>query len=292
VADQATSANERPRRLDGGRETSTRPYISIVIAVRNAGSTLEACLASVVAQTYDDWELVVVDGASTDGTTRILERYSDRIAQWISEPDTGIYDAWNKALDVVRGTWIQFLGGDDRIASPTSLAKLAGALHRAEGQYRVVYANVQLVDDEGRVVTTWGAPWTVTRPLFLRGMTIPHPGTFHHRSLFDNEQRFDKNFRIAGDYEFLLRELVTAEALHVPDVLVDMGSRGVSNRPANLIAAAIESEQARRMHGLARGPAKWAPHVLLLRAKIAIGRVFGPKGVAVANRIYRTVQRR
>jgi glycosyltransferase involved in cell wall biosynthesis len=261
------------------------PYVSIVIATRNAASTLESCLASLLAQTYKDWELVVIDGASTDGTQEILARHHHSIARWVSEPDTGIYDAWNKGMDRVHGTWIQFLGADDRLASPAVLAAVADDLHEAEGRYRVVYGMVQLVDAAGRILATWGTPWATTQPLFRGGMTIPHPGTFHHRSLFEG-QRFDDSFRIAGDYEFLLRVLPSEEALFVPRVVVAMGSGGVSNRPAELIASAIESERARRLHGLGRGPAEWAPHVILLRARLAITAIFGARAAALAARVY------
>jgi glycosyltransferase involved in cell wall biosynthesis len=293
VADQAARALEGPRRLNGERQTSVRPYISIVIATRNAATTLEACLASVFAQTYEDWELIVIDGASTDGTTKILERHGDGIARWVSEPDTGITNAWNKALHLVRGTWVQFLGADDRLASPAVLATLSDALRAAEGHHDVVYATVELIDIDGRVLTTFDVPWVVAQRQIRVGMSIPHPGTFHHRSLFERHGPFDESFLIAADYEFLLRELLHTDAVFVPGVIaVEMGSRGVSSRPENLIVSAIESERARRLHGLARGPAAWAPHIVVLRAKIAIGRVFGPKGVAVATRIYRTVLHR
>jgi glycosyltransferase involved in cell wall biosynthesis len=177
----------------------------------------------------------------------------------------GIYNAWNKALGHVTGTWIQFLGADDRLADPMVLADMAKALLAAVGRFRVVYGMVRPVDDAGRVLATWGAPWPSLRRSFRRGMTVPHPGTFHHRSLFDHEQRFDERFRIAGDYEFLLRELLEADALFVPRLIVEMGSSGVSSRPANLIESAIESERARRLHGLGSGPAEWAPHVVALR---------------------------
>jgi hypothetical protein len=120
-------------------------------------------------------------------------------------------------------------------------------------------------------------------------MTVPHPGTFHHRSLFDREQRFDERFRIAGDYEFLLRELLEANALFVPRLIVEMGASGVSSRPANLIESAIESERARRLHGLASGPAEWAPHVVALRGRLLIERAFGVKTATLAARVVRAL---
>ena len=281
-----------PRDQGGGADASHDPYVSIVIAVRNGAATLETCLASVFDQRSTDWELVVIDGASTDGTTEILRHHDERIAFWVSEPDTGVYNAWNKALRHVRGRWVQFLGADDRLASPASLTAIERALREADGRYRVVYGTVRLVNGDRAAVATWGEPWSTIRRSFRRGMFIPHPGTFHHRSLFDQHGQFDESFRIGGDYEFLLRELLDAEALFVPELVVEMGSGGLSTRPENQIALTVEGERARRLHGLGRGRPEWAPSVLRLRLKLAIERVFGPSGVAAAARVYRATRGR
>ena len=85
--------------------------------MRNGAETIQRCLDSVLAQQAGLAEIVVVDGASTDGTVAILERNAKRLASWSSEPDRGICDAWNKALARVRGEWVLFLGADDRLAS-------------------------------------------------------------------------------------------------------------------------------------------------------------------------------
>jgi glycosyltransferase involved in cell wall biosynthesis len=106
---------------------SRSPYVSVVVAVFNGVDTLQRALDSLFAQTYRDWELVVIDGGSTDGSVAILERASDRISYWVSEPDRGIYDAWNKALSRLRGQWVVFLGADDYLADRSVLARANGA---------------------------------------------------------------------------------------------------------------------------------------------------------------------
>ena len=278
------SSGPREERGPDGRE---RPYISVVIAVRNGAATLEACLDSVLGQTYPDWELIVIDGASTDGTQEIIRRQADKIAFWVSEPDRGIYNAWNKALDHASGSWMIFLGADDRFADSTVLSRASAALHDAEGPYGVVYGALRILDERGNEVRVEGDAWPSVRDGFRTEMTIPHPATFHHRSLFARRGRFDERFRIAGDYEFLLRELLDRDALFIADlVLVDMALGGISSRPENLARVMLENQRARRMHGLGWGPPALSPAVVRLRSKAAIYRAFGPRVGALASRLY------
>ncbi len=90
-----------------------QPFISIIIAVLNAEKTLRQSIGSISKQTYSNWELIVIDGGSTDGTINILNNNSKSIAYWESKPDKGIYHPWNKALSHANGDWIYFLGDDD-----------------------------------------------------------------------------------------------------------------------------------------------------------------------------------
>lgn len=237
-----------------GRDPAS-PSFSVVLAVRNGARTIEHALDSVFAQTHDRVELVVIDGASTDDTTAILERNADRIAYWVSEPDDGIYQAWNKALDHVTGDWICFLGADDRYHAPDVLAEVAAGLPADPG-IRVAYGALDKLWPDGRVYHARGSDWGPgRRKRFRRGEMIPHPATFHHRTLFERNGRFDESFRIAGDYEFLLRELLDHDPTYIPVVVVDMAAGGVSDRPRNRYRVAREVYRARYMHGIARAPA-------------------------------------
>lgn len=228
----------------------TASRISVVVAVRNGAGTLARALDSVLEQTHPDVELVVMDGASTDGTRAILERYGSRIAYWESEPDRGVYHAWNKALDHVTGDWILFLGADDTFAAPTTLEGVVPELAAAAPGLRVAYGEVEIVGPDGAVTGHMGRPWPETRALLEERMPIPHSAAFHRRELFDVRGRFDDRFRIAGDYELLLRELLTADALFIPRVLVHMGVGGLSSRTDLRVLRLREAERARRMHGL------------------------------------------
>jgi len=233
-------------RMIGGME---RPLISIVVAVLNGARALPACLDSVFAQTHRGWELVVIDGGSTDGTVDYLRAHAGRLGYWVSEPDRGIYNAWNKALAQAKGEWIAFLGSDDRLHDAGVLADLARAA--AATRHRIVYGRMDLITRDGRVAHTVGKPWASSRGEFAAGFMFPHPGALHHRSLFAEHGAFDESYRYAGDYEFLLRELLKRDAEFLDRVVVDMAVLGMTARPQTVHRVLLEVARARRAHGLA-----------------------------------------
>lgn len=261
------------------------PRITIVIAVRNGASTIQQALDSIAAQTYPDVELVVMDGASTDGTAAIVERNAERIAYWRSERDRGIYDAWNHALDHVSGDWVLFLGADDRLHGPDVLAGVAEALVADEGAHRIAFGDIDRHLMDGRVSLRRYAPWTEDRRhRFRGGDMIPHTATFHQRSLFG---RFDDRFVIAGDFEFLLRELLDHDPLHIPIVVTDMGAGGVSARPSMRYTLEREVYRARYMHGIVRTP-PWRSRSLYRRlVRIWVRGHVTPRVAAIRARLGR-----
>ncbi len=138
--------------------TDELPVLSIVIATYNAADSLQRCLDSIWSQDYERIQVLVMDGDSSDGTESIIERNQDCIGYWCSEPDNGIYDAWNKALDHVTGDWVLFLGADDRLAAPDVLERAAAALEAIDGDVRIAYGTVNVVDSFGRLVRTSRRP--------------------------------------------------------------------------------------------------------------------------------------
>jgi glycosyltransferase involved in cell wall biosynthesis len=238
------------------------PRITVIVAVRNGAATLQHALDSVFEQTYEDVELVIMDGASTDGTRAILERNSSRIGYWASEPDRGIFDAWNKALGHATGDWICFLGADDRLHAPDVMARVADALEADGGAHRVAFGDLDRYRSDGTVSHRRHRPWNARRRRrFRRGEMIPHPSTFHHRSLFELHGLFDDSFAIAGDFEYLLRELLDHGPLYIPVVITDMGAGGVSERPGMRSVVAREVYRARYMHGIVTTPAWRSPQL-------------------------------
>ncbi len=139
--------------------------------------------------------------------------------KFFSERDDGIADAWNKAIGRSTGDWILFLGADDVLATPDALSLAANHLDRATPKYRVVYGRVEMVGADGQFAGYADRPWS---PKDFRGCkaNLPHQAVFHHRSLFMDHGPFDTEFAIVSDFEFLMRELMLAEPLHVPGLTV------------------------------------------------------------------------
>lgn len=229
------------------------PLLTIIVAVLNDKESLERCIESVNNQTYFHKELIIIDGGSMDGTVDILKNNDDKIAYWESEADKGIYHAWNKALDHAKGEWLCFAGADDYFYSIHTLENSVPHLNRAmTSGIKLVYGQVVRVDEAGQLVRILGKPWEKISWQIRYGMPLhlPHPGMMHHRSLFQEHGRFDQTFRIAGDYEFLLRELKHKKKKALYTGFKTMGSQigGLSN--ANQLATLKEARKARLKDGL------------------------------------------
>ena len=269
----------------------SEPLITVIIATLNSGKTLGRCLDSYRAQNYMGKELIVIDGASSDNTRDIILGNRDVISYWESASDAGIYNAWNKALAHIRGEWVYFLGSDDYFASPEVLRTAAPLLGAAYPAHRVAYGLVDLVDSSGRIWMTAGKPWD--RPRFLQEMCIPHQGVFHHKSLFEAHGVFDENFRIAGDYELLLRELKDRAPVFFPGLRVAaMSYGGVSSSPKSSIRALGEIAGARRKLRI-RGLAYrlfWA--YIKAYANLSISTVLGEGTALKVARVYRRLRGR
>ena len=138
---------------------SKPPLISIIVASYNSINTLSRVIESVRSQTYLNKELVIIDGGSKDGTVDVLKRYDESIAYWCSEPDKGIYNAWNKALDYTKGDWILFLGADDYLWTNDVLERITPQLIKVRSKFRVVYGRVSIVREDGTVLETHNEPW-------------------------------------------------------------------------------------------------------------------------------------
>lgn len=228
----------------------SNPLISIIVAVFNSKANLQQCIDSVTRQTYPNKELIIIDGGSEDGTADLLDANRARISYWISEPDSGIYNAWNKGLAQANGEWICFLGADDYFWDAQVLERLAGQLEKLPPDIRVAYGQIMMVNTDGTSLYLLGQPWEKIKARFKQVMCIPHPGAMHRRSLFEQHGKFDESFRIAGDYELLLRELKSADAFFIQDCIVAaMRVGGISSTSANSLLQLREVRRAQRMCG-------------------------------------------
>lgn len=209
--------------IDVARSRRTDPLISVVTVCFNAARTLRATLESVARQRGADFEFLVIDGASSDGTSEIIADHAATIDFFLSEPDFGIYDAWNKGLTHARGRYIAFLGADD-IYLPGALDDYARFVNRHVG---LEYVSSRVRYGNGPRARLIGKPHEWQR--FRRYMTVAHVGSLHSRSLFDRIGSFDPTFRIAGDYDLLLRAGPDLKAGFMDSLTVEMGVGGVSS---------------------------------------------------------------
>lgn len=208
--------------------------VSVITVSYNSAATIADTLRSVEHQSHSDIEYIVVDGASTDGTQELIRSGSTRVSRFISEPDGGIYDAMNKGLVLATGDRIGFLNADDVFADRDAVARIA-AVGRS---HEFVYGDIEYVSAEGsgRVVRRWrSGTYHVSRLRY--GWMPAHPAFYASRALIADVGGFDMNYRIAADYDFMLRCLLSCSGTgsYVDEVLVKMRTGGASNRSAKAL---------------------------------------------------------
>lgn len=204
---------------------------SIVTAVWNRAGTLGDALDSLVAQSHRDYEHIVQDGGSSDGTLALLAARPDPRRQLVSAPDGGIYDALNRGLARCRGDVIGLLHSDDVFAHSQVLAHVAARF--ADTGADAVYGDLDYVAaaDTSRVIRHWRAgDYTPAR--LRHGWMPPHPALFLRRSVIERHGGYDTSYRIAADYDSILRYFGRGgiSAAWLPEVLVKMRLGGESNR--------------------------------------------------------------
>ena len=205
--------------------------ISVVTATYNRAKTVEQALESVAAQDYPHVEHVIQDGASTDGTRDILNRHASDKVKVASATDGGIYDAINKGIARTTGDVIGLMHSDDFFADETVLTDVAAAF--ADSTVDGVYGDLDYVAeaDTTRIIRRWRSGPYVPAKL-KQGWMPPHPTLYLRRRVFDEWGLYDTSFRIAADYDAMLRYLAKGDITlaYIPKVLVKMRVGGESNK--------------------------------------------------------------
>lgn len=206
--------------------------ISIITATYNCKADLEKFFIALKKQSCDKFELLIADGGSTDGTLELISEYSDHIAWWISEQDSGIYNAWNKALKHTRGEWIFFLGADDTFYDESTLDAVCQQLEQLPHSTRTFYGKLLSVNEDGEQLAIAGRGWQQDKSdFFTYAKPLPHPAMFQRRLVFEELGGFDEEYKISADFEFMCRELKNHEA-HFCDIFIAVHMlRGVSVHP-------------------------------------------------------------
>jgi glycosyltransferase involved in cell wall biosynthesis len=202
---------------------------SIITVCYNSEATIEQTIKSVLGQTFKDFEYIVIDGGSKDGTIAILEKYKKQI-KYISEKDNGIYDAMNKGLKMALGEVVGVIGSDDFYPSADILEVVAEAFDKNKTD--AIYGDVQYVNavDINKIVRYWRES-NYDKNNWLKGWMPPHVSFYLKKEKFDQFGIYKTDYTCAGDYELMLRMLYknNASAAYVPKVLMTMRTGGTSN---------------------------------------------------------------
>jgi len=228
------------------------PLLTIVTASFNSEKTIASTIRSILNQNFSNFEYLLIDGSSTDSTVQIIQSFEKQFAEkgiaykWISEKDSGIYDAWNKALKLAKGQWITFIGSDD-IFLPESLSLMAKHAS-TNNDYDFITAKARIMRGS-KVERAFGEPWKWNT--FKKEMKILHAGGWHNAAYFKTHGLFDATYRIVGDYELLLRAGKNLKVLFINQFIIEMGGDGVSTR---LIQKSLQEARNARIKNNARIP--------------------------------------
>ncbi len=173
--------------------------LSIITINYNNASGLRKTIQSVVSQKSQDFEYIVIDGGSTDGSVEVIKKFADKITYWISEPDNGIYHAMNKGIRLAKGEYCQFLNSGDWLTAPDVIEKMIGTFPDCS----IFYGNMLKQMPNGKIFRDTCGQGKVTMLNFYLG-TLNHSPAFIKRSLFDKYGFYDETLRIVSDWKWFL----------------------------------------------------------------------------------------
>lgn len=201
---------------------------SIITVTYQAGATIERTLQSVAQQTYPHVEYIIMDGASTDTTLSIIQQYASHVTTLVSEPDKGLYDAMNKAMDGCTGDYVIFLNAGDKLHDAETLNKVAQIL--GNDRPNVLYGDTHIVDDEGKFLylRELRPPEVLTWKSFRWGMLVCHQSFWVHRALL---RPYDTQYRFSADFDWCIRILKDSRGVRNMQLpLVDYLQEGMTTQ--------------------------------------------------------------
>jgi len=209
------------------------PKLSIITVNLNNREGLERTIQSVISQTFTDFEYIIIDGGSTDGSVEVIQNHADRIDYWVSEPDKGIYNAMNKGILKANGEYLLFLNSGDWLADE----KVVKDFCKSNLNEDIISGNVVMNNPKKEI---WKTPQKdeLKFSVFYEG-TLPHPPTFIIKDLFYQYGFYNENNILVSDWEFFLKCLVIKNCSynHVDRIISYFDMTGISQNPlfANLL---------------------------------------------------------
>lgn len=205
------------------------PQITIITINYNDKDGLEKTIESVIRQTYKEFEYIVIDGGSTDGSEELLKKHNDSIDFWSSEKDLGIYNAMNKGIKKANGKYLLFLNSGDELYHTEVLKNNISNIHSKD----LIYFNINVVGDKETFIKEYPQELTFS---YLYQDTIPHPATFIKKELFTNVGLYDESLKIVSDWKFFILALTKHNATYkyINSVFSTFYLDGVSSNKENL----------------------------------------------------------
>ena len=229
---------------------TTGHLISVVTVCFNSAKTIRDALESVSNQTEANFEHIIVDGNSTDGTQEIVKNFLYHTNRFVSEPDNSIYDAMNKGISLAKGEIIGFLNSDDIFADNMVLSRVIDAFD--DPKTEVCFGDIlYITKDKNRVVRHWKSK-EFTKGSFYKGWCPAHPTFYVRRSALNRLGGFDLRYHLAADVEFMLRylECNSLKSVYIPTIQVFMRVGGATNKNlTNIMRQNIEIFNALNLSG-------------------------------------------
>ena len=200
------------------------PLVSIITVTFNAEEFLESTINSIINQSYRNIEYVIIDGGSTDNTVSIIKKYQSHISYWISEPDRGISDAWNKGIKASSGDIIGILNAGDYFLNTDYIAAVVNNIDVEENI--ICYGNTEMVDQSGEVIKTIVGTFKPLNLYIGLGFGFYHPGCFATRQTYDLVGVFNSQYKLAMDSDWLFRSYkagVSFKKLNLSCMMLDGG---------------------------------------------------------------------
>tara|TARA_Y100000589_G_scaffold321098_1_gene351848 strand:- start:44509 stop:45330 length:822 start_codon:yes stop_codon:yes gene_type:complete len=205
------------------------PFFSIIIPTYNSSETISGTLSSIVSQTFNDYEVIIMDGLSKDNTKETVQKFIAKHPQikFYSEKDNGIYDAMNKGIKKATGQWIYFVGSDDTLYDKAVLQQVYNHISKNKN-YKLIYGNVRIIGS-----VNWAKDGQVYDGKFtfekLMQKNISHQACFYHHTLFQIFGEFNVKYNICADYDFNLRIFAKIKTLYVPIIIANFYTGGASS---------------------------------------------------------------
>lgn len=215
------------------------PKLSIITINFNDASGLQKTIESVVNQSFNSYEYIVIDGGSNDGSLDVIKKHADKIAYWVSEKDKGIYNAMNKGIKQAKGEYCLFLNSGDFLCNK----KVIESVFNGKCTEDIIYGNMIIDWSNGK--KTKGKMPDIITPLQMYTDTLWHPVSFIKRALFDKYGYYNENYKIVSDYDFFFKTIIAhkVSTKHLPLFISEYNVNGLSSKPENKILEKNERKQ-------------------------------------------------